>query len=232
MAGHSHFKNIKRKKEASDKKRAALFSKASRLIISAVREGGEDPQFNPSLRFAIEKAKEVDMPKSNIERAIKRGLGQGEKGKLEPFIFEAYGPDNIAIIIEGNTENNNKTVDEVKKIIKDNDGKLADPGSVKWLFEKKGLIEIEKEKENNSILDFIDDSIDDIEEKEDCFVIFVPLEKIKEIKLLLEKEGFQINSAKPAWKPKAKINPTSNKYKKLIDDLLDNGSIEDVYINI
>ena len=138
MSGHSHFSSIKHKKAIEDKKRGKIFSKISRMIIMAVKEKGKDPETNTQLRTAIEKAKEFNMPKDNVERAIKRGAGEVGGEKLEEFTYEAYGPSGIALIIEGITDNKNRTLSEVKQILGRYNGKLADTGSVKYLFEKKG----------------------------------------------------------------------------------------------
>ncbi|OGZ36004.1 MAG: hypothetical protein A3A94_00300 [Candidatus Portnoybacteria bacterium RIFCSPLOWO2_01_FULL_43_11] len=138
MSGHSHFSSIKHKKAIEDKKRGKIFSKISKMIIMAVKEKGKDPETNIQLRGAIEKAKEFNMPKDNIERAIKRGAGELGGEKLEEFVYEAYGPNGMALIIEGITDNKNRTLSEIKKILGQHNGKLADTGSVKYLFEKKG----------------------------------------------------------------------------------------------
>lgn len=137
MSGHSHWKTIKRTKESEDKKRARVFSKLAQEISIAVREKGRDPETNPLLKAIIEKAKEFNLPKENIERAIKKGAGDPKEVKLESIFFEAYGPGNIAIIIEGATDNKNRTLGEIKRILIQHQGKLTSPGSVKWLFERK-----------------------------------------------------------------------------------------------
>lgn len=138
MSGHSHSKTIKHRKDTVDAKRGKIFSKISRLISVAAKEKGGDIETNPKLKLAIEKAKEVNMPKDNIEKAIKRGTGQLEGVKMEEFIYEAYGPAGTALIIEGITDNKNRTLAEIKYILSRFGGKLANSGSVKYLFDKKG----------------------------------------------------------------------------------------------
>jgi YebC/PmpR family DNA-binding regulatory protein len=138
MSGHSKWQNIRFRKELVDKKRGKIFSKISRLISVTAREKGGDPETNPKLRMAIEKAKELNMPKDNIERAIKRGTGQLEGAKMEEILYEAYGPAGVALIIEGITDNKNRTLAEIKHILSRFGGKLAESGSVRYLFEKKG----------------------------------------------------------------------------------------------
>ena len=136
MSGHSKWSNIKHKKETTDKKRGKIFSKMSRLISVAAKEKGSDPDSNPKLRLAIEKAKKFNMPKDNIERAIKRGTGQIKGIRMEEIVYEAYGPSGIALIIELITDNRNRTIAEIKHILTKFGGKLAETGSVKYLFDK------------------------------------------------------------------------------------------------
>ena len=137
MSGHSHWKTIKRTKENEDKKRGIIFSKLAREISMAAQEKGKDLETNPKLRLVVEKAKQYNFPKSNIERAIKKGVGELPGENLEKVFFEAYGPAGIAIIIEGITDNKNRALAEIKQILNQYQGKLANSGSVKWLFEKK-----------------------------------------------------------------------------------------------
>jgi len=137
MSGHSHWSSIKHKKGATDAKRGKIFSKISRLISIAAKEKGADPESNPRLRVAINKAKEANMPKDNIERAIKKGSGQIEGVKMEEIFYEAYGPSGIALIIEVITDNKNRALSEVKHALSRFDGKMAETGSVKYLFDKE-----------------------------------------------------------------------------------------------
>ncbi|MBZ1348491.1 MAG: YebC/PmpR family DNA-binding transcriptional regulator [Candidatus Nealsonbacteria bacterium] len=137
MSGHSHFSTIKHKKQAEDQKRGKVFSKLSREISMAAKEKGKDPETNPKLRLVIEKAKQWNLPKDNIERAIKKGIGELKEGALENIVFESYGPGGIAIIIEGITDNRTRTTGEIKQILNHYQGKLTSPGSVKWMFERK-----------------------------------------------------------------------------------------------
>jgi len=137
MSGHSHSKTIKHKKDAIDAKRGKIFSKISHLISVAAKEKGGDPETNPKLKLAIERAREANIPKENIERAIKRGTGELAGAKMEEFTYEAYGPAGAALIIEGITDNKNRTLAEIKNILSRFGGKLADSGSVRYLFDKK-----------------------------------------------------------------------------------------------
>jgi len=137
MSGHSKWSSIKHKKAITDAKRGKIFSKISRLISIAAKEKGPNPEDNPKLRVAIEKAREANIPKNNIEKAIKRGSGQSGDAQMEEFAYEAYGPAGIALIIEGITDNKNRATAEIRHILSRFDGKIAQVGSVKYLFDKK-----------------------------------------------------------------------------------------------
>lgn len=137
MSGHSHAKTVKRVKEAGDKERSRIFSKMAKLIAVAAREGGGAPELNPKLRAAIEKAREFDLPADNIERAVKRGTGELEGVKFEEVMFEAYGPGGAAIIIEGITDNKNRTLIEIKQILNRYGAKLVGEGGLRWIFDRK-----------------------------------------------------------------------------------------------
>ncbi|MFC1700824.1 YebC/PmpR family DNA-binding transcriptional regulator [Patescibacteria group bacterium] len=173
MSGHSHWSTIKHKKGTMDAKRGKIFSKISRLISIAAKEKGGDPDSNPQLRMAIEKAREANMPKDNIIKAIKKGTGELEGDKIEQIIYEAYGPSGIAIIIEGITDNKNRTLSEIKHILSIFGGKLAQVGSVKYMFDyqngkwiSKYPFEITDEKSRKQIVKLFEalDENDDIQE--------------------------------------------------------------------
>jgi YebC/PmpR family DNA-binding regulatory protein len=172
MSGHSHWAGIKHKKELTDKKRGKIFSKIAKMIAIAARKGG-DPEINPALRLAIEQAKSVNMPKENIERAIKKGTGEDKTGLLEEVTYEAYGPNGTPLIIETITDNRNRTLAEIKHILNSFNSKLAETGSVKYLFDKKGedwvpkySIEITDEKLKEQLTKLFEalDEQDDVKE--------------------------------------------------------------------
>src|SRR5436190_10253394 len=143
MSGHSHWATIKHKKGAIDAKRGKLFSKLSRAIIIAARHGGGDPETNLKLRYAIDKARQVSMPKDNIERAVKRGTGEVEGMTFEEIVYEGYGPGGVAVLVEVLTDNRNRTASEVRKIFERSGGKLGSAGCVGYLFERKGLFAVD-----------------------------------------------------------------------------------------
>ena len=196
MSGHSHFSSIKHKKGIADAKRGKVFSKMARVIIFAAKEGGGDPGSNYKLKMAIDQARQTNMPKENIERAIKKGTGELKGEKLEQFVFEAYGPGKTAIIIEGITDNKNRSLSEIKQILNRYNGKLASGGSVKWLFERKGTITVNNEQEtiNKEELELtaIEAGAEDIYWHEDLHFIYTKPEELEKVKRILEEKNIKI----------------------------------------
>jgi len=189
MSGHSHWATIKRQKETADQQRGKIFSKLSRAIAIAARSGS-DPETNFKLRLAVEKAKEFNLPKENILRAIRRGSGQEEGEKWEEITFEGYGPEGIGVIVETVTDNRNRTTAEIKNIFERGGGSLAGPGAVSYLFKKKGLITLEKtEKVDEQILRIIDLGVEDVEETEGAIKVYVAPECLKEMEEKVRKAG-------------------------------------------
>ena len=243
MSGHSHFSSIKHKKEITDQKRGKIFSKLARQISVAAREKGGDPEANSVLRMAIEKAKEFNMPKDNIERAIKRGAGELGEEKLEEVIYEAYGPRSIAIIIEGITDNKNRALGEIKKILNQYQGKLASIGSVKWMFERKGVITIEnpkpearspKQKEELE-LKAIEAGAEDIYWHEDVLDIYTKIEDLEKVKKNLEGQGIKIESASLDWIAKDEVEleeKQKDAAEKLFEALDENDAVQEIYSNL
>ncbi len=239
MSGHSHFKTIKHKKEAKDKKRGKIFSKMARLISVAAREKGGDPETNPELKMAIEKAKQHNVPKENIERAIKRGTGELEGAKLEEITYEAYGPGGVAIIIEGITDNKNRTLNEVKQVLSKHGGKLAREGAVKYLFERKGVITIdtkENPEDKESLeLKAIEAGAEDVTSYNNFFDLLVPPVNLEGTENKLEQEGIKIKEVGLEWVAKNMIE-TDQKNKKLCEKIFEsldeNDDIQEVYSNL
>jgi len=241
MSGHSHWKSIKRTKEAEDKKRGKIFSKLSREISVAVKEKGSDPEMNPKLRLAIEEARAFNMPKGNIERAIKRGTGELAGEKLETVLFEAYGPGGIAVIIEGITDNKNRTLGEIKQILNQNNGKLASSGSVKWLFERRGCITLritnqyeDTKKEDLEML-AIEAGAEDIYWHENILDVYAKPELLEEVKKNLEAKNIKIDSASLDWVAKEEVSAdekTKEACQKLFEDLDENEAVQEIYSNL
>lgn len=236
MSGHSHWSTIKRAKEGADAQRGRVFSKMSRLITLAAREGG-DLTFNPKLREIVDKAKAVNMPASNIERAIKRGTGEIAGEAMQTVIVEAYGPANTALIIEGITDNKNRALNEFRQILNQHQGKIADEGSVRWLFERKGVIFINQEETVNkeeTELKAIDAGAQDLIWREQGLEVYVEPNDLEELKNKLKEKGIEIDSANLGWKAKEEIK-VSDKEKesleKLFEALDENDSVQAIYSN-
>ena len=242
MSGHSHAKTILHKKQITDAKRGKIFSKLSRQISVARREGGANPEMNPKLRLAIEQARSFAMPKDNIERAIKRGSGELKGAKLEEVIFEAYGPEGIAIIIEGITDNKNRALAEIKQTLNQYKGKLVGEGSVKWMFERKGVItlgmrnqgEYGNNKEELELL-AIEVGADDIFWHNDILDIYTKIEDLEKVKKNLEEKGIKIESATLDWVAKEQIEVGEKEKEtcqKLFEALDENEAVQEIYSNL
>ena len=195
MSGHSKWSTIKRKKGAADAKRGAIFTRISKDITLAAREGGEEPDMNPALRLAIKNAKTANMPAANIERAINKGTGNLPGIKYENYIYEGYGPGGTAIMLEVMTDNKNRTVPDIRHIMSKNGGNLGEQGCVNWMFEKKGTITIFKDEiDEDSILEIsLDLGADDFQSENDIFIIITTSEDFGVVSKGLEDEGYEIN---------------------------------------
>ncbi len=210
MSGHSKWSSIKHKKGAADQKRGKVFTKVSNMISVAAKEGGSDSKTNSALELAISKAKTANMPKDKIEHAIKRGTGELEGVTLESATYEGYGPSGIALIIETISDNKNRTVADLRRILSENNGKLADAGSVNYLFEKKGLITInlknldQDKTEELELIAIEADALDCKQENENLEVYTSPKE-LNQIKKQIETAGFKIASADLIMDPKTTV---------------------------
>ncbi len=242
MSGHSHAKTILHKKQITDAKRGKIFSKLAREISVAAREKGGEPEINSKLRLVIEKARQWNLPKDNIERAIKRGTGELAGEKLESVLFEAYGPGGIAIIIEGITDNKNRTLGEIKQIFTQNNGKLAGSGSVKWMFERKGCLEVQtgkerykdKKKEDLELL-VIEAGAEDIYWHNDLLDVYTKPEELEKVKKNLEAKGIQTESTTLDWVAKEQIElDEKNKEvcQELFEALDENDAVQEIYSNL
>ena len=241
MSGHSHWAGIKHKKQAEDQKRGKIFSKLSRMISVAAREG-TDPEMNPKLRQALEEAKVFNMPKENIEKAIKRGTGELEGVKLEEVSYEAFGPGGVAIIIEGITDNKNRTFQEIKQILQKYNGKLAESGAVKWLFTRKGAITINPNIQNSITkedleLKAIEAGAEDIywHKTENLLDIYTKPEELDKVKKNLEAQGIKIESVSLDWVPKDPIEVNEKDREilnKLFEELDENDAVQNIYSNL
>ncbi len=240
MSGHSHFSSIKHKKGLEDQKRGKIFSKLARQIIILVRRKGPNPDTNYQLKIAIEKAKSFNMPKVNIERAIKKGSGKEEGNRLEEFTFEAYGPGGIAIMIEGITDNKKRSWNEIKQILDKNGGKLVSEGSVKWMFQKLGIIEINPAEQKNKTredleLEAIEAGAQDTKWKNDLLEVYTPPEELEKVKNKLQENNLVIESSGLGWvaSKEMELDPKEyNSAEKLFDTLEENEDVQDIYSNL
>ena len=236
MSGHSHAKTVQHTKEAAAKKRGKIFSKLSRVISLAAKNGG-DSDMNPGLRMAIEQAKRVNMPNENIDRAIKKGTGELEGETLEEFCFEAYGPAKSALIIIGITSNKNRALGEIKQVLSQNNAKLAEEGSVKWQFKNTGIIVVDEGEREKEKLEMtaIEVGADDMRWKKNFLEIFTEPNKLAQIKKEIETSGLSIESSTLGWVSKEEITVNekeNDSIKKLFSDLEDNDDVHEVFSNV
>lgn len=221
MSGHSKWDNIKNRKSAQDQKRGKIFSKLSRLITAAVREGNSpDPHSNPRLRIAVDRARAESMPRDNIERAIESATKKKEA--IEEFVLEGYGPEGVAVMIEIITDNRQRTVQEIKNIFQKNGGSIAEPGAVSFQFEKKGLIEISGSGEE-IMLKLIDQGVEDIEEdvKRGVLRAWVSSGQIEIVSEKLKQVGLPPLISDMVLKAKMTIKMDDPRREKLMVDFLD-----------
>lgn len=231
MSGHSKWATTKRAKEAKDAKRSGLFTKLSKNITVAAREGA-DPEANFKLRMAIDKAKALSMPKENIERAIKRGSGEFGGGQIESLLYEGYGPSGVALIIEVLTDNRNRAVSNLKHILAKYGGNLGNDGSVKWMFVVKGEIVISQEKlTDEEELKIIEAGAEDIVE-EDQIRVITAIDDLEKVKNQLQAEGFTIESSAIVYLAKDKLSVADDEsLLKLLDALDDDDDVNNIYTN-
>ncbi len=236
MAGHSKWAQIKHRKALKDARRGKLFSKIIREITVAVKIGGPDPSSNPRLRLVLEKAKEVNLPKENIERAIKRVVGGEDNTNFEEVIYEGYGPEGVAFVVKALTDNKNRTVGEIRHIFSKYGGSLATSGSVLWQFSEKGVIYVEKKKvDENKLFELVLSlNIEDVKEDEDSFVIYTSPKEFQNIKDTLINEGIEISSSSITLIPQNTIKLIGDKARKvlkLFEALEENDDVQEVYAN-
>ncbi|HHI96657.1 MAG TPA: YebC/PmpR family DNA-binding transcriptional regulator [Thermodesulfatator atlanticus] len=237
MAGHSHWAQIKRKKAAQDAKRGKLFTKLIREIMVAARLGGGDPSANPRLRAAIQAAKAANMPKENIERAIRKGTGQEPGTTWEEAVYEGYGPGGVAVLIKSVTDNKRRTVSELRHIFSKCGGNLAEPGAVSWIFEQKGLIVVARNgTDEEKLLEIaLEAGAEDVREYESEFEIITTPQELEEVKKALEEAGFPIQSARVTMVPKTTVRleeeKTVQQMLRLMETLEDHDDVQQVYAN-
>lgn len=235
MSGHSHASTIKRQKESTDKARGMAFSKATRAIAMAAKSGA-DAETNFKLRLAIEQAKRINMPKDNIERAIKKGSGGLEGEKWEEVTFEGYGPAGVAFLIEAVTNNKNRTTAEIKNIFERVGGSLAGPGAVAYQFKKSGLVTVGKSINiDEQMLKLMDLGPDEVEEQVDALEVWTKTEDLSRVKQQIEKSGFKVLSAELMMQPTSFVSVTdpekAKSVLKFMEALEEHEDVQKVYAN-
>lgn len=236
MSGHSKWHSIKHKKAVIDAKRGKLFTKLIRRITTAARQGGGDPANNAALRLAIEKAKAANMPAENIDRAIKKGTGELPGVNYEEVVYEGYGPGGTAILMEVLTDNKNRTNAEIKHIFSRNGGNLGEAGCVAWLFEKKGVIVIERNKigEEELMNCVIEAGAEDMTVEGENYEVLTDPRKLEAVKKYFDSKNIPYEDAEVSMMPKNTVRlqgDDAKKVMKLMETLSDHDDVENVYAN-
>jgi YebC/PmpR family DNA-binding regulatory protein len=238
LSGHSKWSSIKHKKGAADAKRGQLFSKLSKAIIVAAKNGGGDPTNNLSLQNAIEKAKSYSMPKDNIDRAIAKGSGaDADADAFESIVYEGYGPEGVAVIVEALTDNRNRTAADVRHLFSKHGGNLGTAGAVAWQFDRRGVVVVPADgvDEDELFLAAADGGAEDIEQDGSVFQITSTPEQLSAVRTAVEEAGFTVDSAELMLVPKTTVavddEAKARQLMRLIDALEENDDVQDVYAN-
>lgn len=239
MAGHSKWSNIKRRKGAQDAKRGKIFMRHAKNIYNAAKQGGGDIEMNPALRLAVERAKADNMPNENIERNIKKATGDLEGQRFEEITYEGYGPGGVAIIVQALTDNKNRTASEVRHAFSKNGGNLGETGSVSFMFDRKGIIIIDNEKQNidedEITLEALEAGADDIMTHDDAYEIFTSPENYSAVADYFAEKDFPILESEVTLIPQTYSQVTGEdeeKVQQLIDMLEDNDDVQEVIHNL
>lgn len=239
MSGHSRWAQVKHKKAITDAKKGALFSKLVREITVAARSGGPNPDFNSRLKTAVHRAHQAGVPKDNVERAVERASGGSESAKLQEFLYEVSGPGNTVLLIEGITDNKNRTLPEIKKILFQEGARLADSGSLIWGFEKIGIIGLsfadQKKAKDEVEFTVIDAGARDFEVRGDMILVETLFEERDAVRQALEERGVKIKEASYDYKAKSRASlPVEDKARveKLIENLYEHPDVQEVYTNL
>lgn len=236
MSGHSKWHSIKHKKAIVDARRGQHFTKLARAITVAAREGGGDPEGNPALALAIQKAREASMPKDNIERAVAKGTGEAlDADQIETVLYEGYGPGGVALLIEALTDNRNRTGAEVRHLLSKHGGNLGEPGSVSYLFDKRGVIVVDASRyEEEDLLPAVDAGAEDIERDEDVYEVIAAPGELARVRQALADGGVEIESADVAQRPRSRVvleEGEAGRLLKLIDALEESDDVAAVHAN-
>jgi YebC/PmpR family DNA-binding regulatory protein len=236
MSGHSKWHSIKHKKAVVDARRGQHFTKLARAITVAAREGGGDPDGNPALALAIQKARDASMPKDNIERAVAKGTGEGvDAEQIETVLYEGYGSGGVALLIEAVTDNRNRTGADVRHLLTKSGGNLGEPGSVSYLFDKQGVIVIDAARyDEDDLMAAIDAGALDIVRDDDVFEVITEPAALVAVRRALQDSGVNVESADLAWRPKSRVpveEADAAKLMRLIDSLEESDDVAAVHAN-
>jgi YebC/PmpR family DNA-binding regulatory protein len=236
MSGHSKWHSIKHKKAVVDARRGQHFTKLARAITVAAREGGGDPDGNPSLALAIQKARDASMPKDNIERAIAKGTGEGvDADQIETVLYEGYGPGGVAMLIEAFTDNRNRTGADVRHLLSKHGGNLGEPGSVSYLFDKRGVIVVDASRyDEDDLMPAIDAGAEDIARDDDVFEVITEPSDLVGVREALREAGVEFESADVTQRPRVRVpleEADAAKLLKLIDALEESDDVGAVHAN-
>lgn len=239
MSGHSKWSNIKNQKEAADKKRGKVFGKLSRAISIAAREGGNDPASNSKLRMEIDRARALNMPNTNIERAVTRGIGAGAGEAFEPFLLETAGPSGALLLIEGITDNKNRSISEIKHILETNGVKPSAEGGARWAFQRVGFITIDPAKQTKHgeelELALMDAGADDMEKNDTIEVMVQNPQKLDAVRRACEAHGVAVSEAVIGWRPTQTVSLAENDkkiFRVLVDALDNHDDVQQIWSNI
>lgn len=238
MAGHSKWANIKHRKGRQDALRAKITTKIGREITVAVKMGGSDPALNMKLKLALQKAKEDNVPKDNIQRAIQKGLGGGDSGNYEEIRYEGYGPGGVAVFVDALSDNRNRTAADVRHLFSKYGGNLGESGSVAWMFDSKGIFLVDRQESNKDeeelMLLALENGAEDFETQEEDYEISTSPENFDAVQEMLEKEGIQTKIAQITMVPQTTISldgESAEKMMKLLEALEEHDDVQDVYSN-
>jgi len=238
MSGHSKWANIKNKKEKTDAQRGKIFTKIGREIAIAVKEGGSDPANNNKLRDVIAKAKANNMPNDNITRSIKKAAGELGSVNYEEIVYEGYGPAGTAVIVEVVTDNRNRTAAEIRHLFDKSGGNMGNSGCVAWMFDKKGLMVVEKDPaidEDEMMMVALDAGAEDFVPQEDVYEIYTSADDFSAVRESLEQQGYSFLSAEVAMIPQNTVDVSDpeliEKFEKMIERFEDNDDVQEIYHN-
>lgn len=238
MAGHSKWKNIQHRKNRQDTKKGKIFTKISREIFVAVRNGGDDPDMNPALRQALQKAKQNNMPASNVENTIKKAAGDVEGVNYEEILYEGYGPGGVAVLVEGLTDNRNRTAAEIRHIFSKNGGNLGESGCVSFLFERKGIIQLDLKAndtdEDTVMLEALEAGAEDVDISDNRAEITTSPEQFEQVREILETNGYSLEQAEVTRIPTTTVSVAGKEAEqviRLVEMLEDNDDVQNVHAN-